>query len=233
MPVRRHYSAIGPNTSLKAVFIATSTSAIVAGMPRSTRLVTPCSAIPQGTMPVKWVRSGLHIQRHAVEGHPAAHAHADGSDLVFPAAIAHDPDADAALAPFALDVELRQRADQPFLEVVHIFAHVGLAALEVEHHIADALAGPVIGELPAAAGLEHGKARIEQVRRPARWCRRCRSADARPATRARAPRPWRWPRRALPSRPRPRDRAAARPHDPFGPGCDSTRSCGVLTPRKA
>ena len=40
-----------PKTSSKAYRSSTSTSAIVARRPRSARLVTPCSLIPQGTMP--------------------------------------------------------------------------------------------------------------------------------------------------------------------------------------
>src|SRR5580704_19740098 len=45
---------------------------------------------------------GVHIERDAVIGDPAAHPDADGGDLVFmPTAI--DPDADATLAPLAGD----------------------------------------------------------------------------------------------------------------------------------
>ncbi|MBA7705861.1 hypothetical protein ES703_114701 [subsurface metagenome] len=109
---------------------------------------------------------GLDVDGDAVEGNPAAQAHADRGDLVLMASAliwAFDPDADAVLAPFAADVEMRQRADDPFLQPRHIGAHVGPAALEVEHHIGDALAGPVIGELAAAAGREQGKAGVEQV----------------------------------------------------------------------
>ena len=47
-----------PNTSSNATRIATSTSAIVTGSPRSWRLVTPCSRMPHGTIPSKCERSG-------------------------------------------------------------------------------------------------------------------------------------------------------------------------------
>ena len=70
-----------------------------------------------------------------------------------------------SLAAFAADVEVSERADDPFLEIVDVGAHVGLAALQVDHHVGDPLAGAVIGELAAAAGLEHRKARVVQVLR--------------------------------------------------------------------
>src|SRR6185436_386891 len=61
---------------------------------------------------------GIDVDRDAVERHPAPHPHADGGDLVL-AAVMRDPDADAALAPLALDIEARQSADDPFLQVAH------------------------------------------------------------------------------------------------------------------
>ena len=46
-------------------------------------------------------------------------------------------------------------------------AHVAAAAAQVEHHVGDALAGPVIGELAAAPAAVDGQAlRIEQVLGP-------------------------------------------------------------------
>ena len=47
-----------------------------------------------------------------------------------------------------------------------------LPPLQIQQHISDALAGPVVGELPAAAGREQGETRIEQVRLFARRSRR-------------------------------------------------------------
>ena len=41
--------------------------------------------------------------------------------------------------------------------------HIAAALFEIEHHIADALSGSVIGELATASGLEHGKACVEQI----------------------------------------------------------------------
>ena len=43
--------------------------------------------------------------------------------------------------------------------------HVGLAPVEIEHHIGHPLARPVIGELAAAAGLVHRKTRFDEVLR--------------------------------------------------------------------
>ena len=74
-----------------------------------------------------------------------------------------DPDADAVLAPLAAHIEGGERADEPLLQRRDEAAHVRRAALQVEHHIGHALAGPVIGELPAAAGLVDREARLDQV----------------------------------------------------------------------
>src|SRR4051794_23932477 len=101
---------------------------------------------------------GLDVERDAVKAHPAPHADADRGDLVLDLEAlvgpAH-PDADPVLAPLTLDVEAREAADQPFLERRDEGTHVRAAPLQVEHDIGNALAGAVIGELPAAAGAEH------------------------------------------------------------------------------
>ena len=59
----------------------------------------------------------------------------------------------------------RERVDQPAFERGDEGAHVGAAALEVEHDIGHPLARPVIGELAAAPGAIDGKARVEEVGR--------------------------------------------------------------------
>ena len=61
-----------------------------------------------------------------------------------------------------------KRADDPFLDGGNEAAHVGRAALEIEHDIADPLAGTVIGELAAASGGVNRKARLDQFGRPRR-----------------------------------------------------------------
>ena len=107
---------------------------------------------------------GRDVQRDAVPAHPAGDAHADGGDLgLGPRGVIGDPDADAALAPFAAHAEAGEGADQPFLQPVHEAAHVARRARavrpgEVQHDVGDALAGAVIGPLPAAAGGEGGEA---------------------------------------------------------------------------
>ncbi len=101
-----------------------------------------------------------------MEGYPAPQPHADGRDLVLKACALvrpGHPDADAVLSALAAHVKSRQRADDPLLETRDIGPHIGPPPLQVEHDISHPLAGPVIGELSAAPGLEHRKAGIEQV----------------------------------------------------------------------
>src|SRR6202030_3228118 len=109
---------------------------------------------------------GIDVEADAVQAHPAFHPDADGRDLVL-ATLAlvgtGHPYADPVLPALAANVEGRQRADQPFLQVGHESAHVAAAPLEVEHRIGHALARPVIGELAAAAGRKYRKARLEQM----------------------------------------------------------------------
>ena len=68
------------------------------------------------------------------------------------------------VAALAAHAEARERADDPFLEPVHVAAHIAVAAGEIEHDIGDALPGSVIGIAAAAAGPVHRQAlRVEQV----------------------------------------------------------------------
>src|SRR5579875_3336806 len=100
---------------------------------------------------------GRDVERDAVVGHAVPHPDADGGDLVLAPAVACDPDADSPVAAFARDAEIGERADDPFLEGPDEGAQIAAAAVEVEQHIGDALAGPVIGPLPTAAGTVHGQ----------------------------------------------------------------------------
>ena len=76
------------------------------------------------------------------------------SSLTFAFVRPAHPDADAVLAPLAAHVEGGKRADDPFLQCGDEAPHVRPAPAQIEHHIGHALAGPVIGHLPAAAALE-------------------------------------------------------------------------------
>ena len=100
--------------------------------------------------------------------------------------------------------------DHPAFQRMDEAAHVARAPRQVEQHIADPLARPVIGITSAAPGLHHLEARIEQFRPPPRWCRRCRPADARAArsVRVAAPANRGVARRSWP--PARRDRAPVR-----------------------
>src|SRR5262249_5885062 len=113
--------------------------------------------------------AGIDIEADAMEAHPALHPDADGGDLVL-AAFAFvpppHPDADPVLPALAADVERRERAAKPFLQVGPERAHVTAAPPEVKHHVDDALARPVIGELAAAAGGKHRKPRLDEVLGP-------------------------------------------------------------------
>src|SRR5690625_3713598 len=57
----RPQAPYGPKTSSKVSRRARSRSGSVTGRPSSTSEVTPCSRMPQGTMPSKWERSGSRL----------------------------------------------------------------------------------------------------------------------------------------------------------------------------
>ena len=107
-----------------------------------------------------------------VDRHPAAHADADGGDLVLdigPLVGTAHPDPHTDVAPLAAHVEAVERHDDPVLETAHEAAQVLATAAEVEHHVGDPLTGPVIGELPAPAAREHREAvGLEEIAGPRR-----------------------------------------------------------------
>ncbi len=119
-------------------------------------------------MPEKCDKLRLDVERKSVQRHPALDADADGRDLVLESVALvrpPHPHADAVVAPLAAHVEGGQRADDPFLDGGDEAAHVRRAALEIEHDIADPLAGAVIGELAAAARAVNREARFDQLLR--------------------------------------------------------------------
>src|ERR1044072_2618131 len=104
-----------------------------------------------------------------MRGPPPRDAHADRRDLVVA-----DPDAALPLGARGGDAVLGARADQHFLEIRHVLAHVAIPFPEVEDRIAGELAAAVIGDVAAALRGEEADAlcgervgRGEQVRRVA------------------------------------------------------------------
>ena len=110
--------------------------------------------MPHGTMPEKCDRSGATLIEKPCSVTQRFTRIADRADLGFVGAAA-GPDADPpGLAP-RLDAEVGERGDHPAFEAMDEAANVAPALLEVEHEVADPLAGAVIGVAPAAPGLVH------------------------------------------------------------------------------
>ena len=107
-----------------------------------------------------------------MQRHPAADADADRGDLVLGnrAVRKRRPVVRATQTPTRssrrspVDAETAERGDDPGFKCRHIASNVRRARIQVEHRIGDPLAGPVIGELAAAAGAMNGKAPgVEEV----------------------------------------------------------------------
>src|SRR6185312_155465 len=116
--------------------------------------------------PIEMAEVGRHIEGDPVRRHPLADPDADCRNLAFAADPAGlpDPYADPSVADLPIDVEGRQRVDDPALEPLHQATDVAATRLEVEHQIRHPLPWPVIGVLTAAFGLVDGEALgVEQV----------------------------------------------------------------------
>src|SRR3954470_23155149 len=97
-----------------------------------------------------------------MHGDPAADTKAERPDLGF-APVVVDPYADAPRRPAPGDPQFGQCRDQPRLERADESPDVAAAPIEIEQHITDALARPVVGIAPAPSGRVNRKAlRIEQ-----------------------------------------------------------------------
>ena len=129
----------------------------------------------------------VHVQRHAMPGHPAADAHADGADFALPVAC---PPPRCRPCPRGFSPRTPNRASAAIIHASSPCTNArtscaGMRAMrdrEIQHGIHHPLAGPVIGPLAAAAGLD----RSGNGRRPANpphapRCRRYKAAGARPA----------------------------------------------------
>ena len=109
---------------------------------------------------------GFDVDGDAMQRHPLLHADAERGDLVlvaFAFVRALHPDTDAILAPLAAHVESGQGADDPSFQSGDEAAQVRPAPPEINHHIADALAGAMIGHLAAAAALVNREAGVQDV----------------------------------------------------------------------
>jgi len=107
--------------------------------------------MPQGMMPQKCERSG-EVEREAVVGDPAFYGDADCGDL----ALAY-PDAGESGAAAGGEPERAHGVDEHLLKEAEVGVEV---ALRVERHdgVADDLAGAVVSDVAAAAGLREGDA---------------------------------------------------------------------------
>src|SRR5690606_25201373 len=117
---------------------------------------------------------GFDIDRNPVKTDPSAQFDADCGDLVFARRAirqrrpfgARHPDPDPALPDFSGNAEFCQRPDDPGFEIRDKASDVTTPAIEIKHHIGDALPRSVIGILPAAPRLKHRKARLQQILGP-------------------------------------------------------------------
>ena len=98
-----------------------------------------------------------------MQRHPAADAHADSRDLGFPPIAGVGPDADAAIGPPPRNAKIRQRVYDPAFERIDISSNVLAALIQIKIEIDNALAGAVIGVLPATPGGIDRKTRVNQI----------------------------------------------------------------------
>ena len=111
--------------------------------------------MPHGTMPPKWDSSGATLSANPWSVTQRFTRTPERPDLLLFGAFA-DPDADASVRAVRRNAELAERADHPAFEPMDEAADVPPALVEVEHHINDPLARPVIGVTPAPARLNTG-----------------------------------------------------------------------------
>ena len=108
----------------------------------------------------KTVQIPAHIKGKPVHTDPAPDAHSDGGKFAF-----SRPHPRQALADAGLYSDPRTQFYQPFLQNPQMTVQILAATPQIQHGIPHQLTGAVIGVLPAAAGLVHREARVEQVAR--------------------------------------------------------------------
>ena len=110
--------------------------------------------MPHGTIRLKVLEVGRDVQRKAVARDPAADANADGGDLFFAAFRPHPHARQPRHAPASMPNRRRATISTSSRSRTYTM-HVAAVRLQVEDRIADQLSRPVIGDVAAAAGLEH------------------------------------------------------------------------------
>ena len=109
-----------------------------------TRHAAPANAARHNEVEVPEVHRD--VQREAVIGNPAGDSDADGRHLL----VAHPHAREPRGAP-ALDAEPRQETDQHLLQVPQVPMDIAAVKVQPQNRVAHDLAGPVIGDVAAAA----------------------------------------------------------------------------------
>src|SRR6476659_4542793 len=91
---------------------------------------------------------GGDVEGKAVAGHPARNPDANRRQFVVPHPHPSEPLDTAGDEPV-----IGGGSDERFLEVPHIAVDIAAIRLEVENRVSDDLAGAVVGDVAAAAGL--------------------------------------------------------------------------------
>jgi hypothetical protein len=93
---------------------------------------------------------GADVEREAVRGDPAGDADPDRADLVL-----GQPGAGQARNACRREAVVAARPDHHLLEVADVTVHVAPSWRKLEDRVADHLPGAVVGDVAAAASLEH------------------------------------------------------------------------------
>ena len=98
---------------------------------------------------------GIHVQRKAMHGDPAAAAYPDGAYLPLPARYARiEPHACFTGAPFALQPVFADGFDHHFFQVAQVFADIGTEVLQVEDRVTHDLLQSMKGYIASPVGVK-------------------------------------------------------------------------------